>query len=227
MTTRRRLLAVLREHPGSTASELAAELGVTGAAVRRHLDGLVSEGLIEETEPVRRGVGRPPRAWRLSPTGMETFPRRYDVLAIELLEDLAADDPGAVAALFDRRTASLAAEYRSVMAGLDDVASRVAALARLRDEAGYVAESEPGEDGEAVLTEHNCAVHRVAERHPVICASELALLREVLGPDVEVDRVAHAMAGDACCSYQVKWRCGSGPPEALSPDGTAPPPAPG
>lgn len=224
MTTRRRLLAVLRKRPGSTTSELAAELGVTGAAVRRHLDGLVSEGLIEEAEAVRRGVGRPPRAWRLTPAGLETFPRRYDVLAVELLEDLAADDPGAVAALFDRRTATLAAEYRSQMAGLDDVATRVAALARLRDEAGYAAESDAGEDGEAVLTEHNCAVHRVAERHPVICASELALLREALGPEVEVDRVAHAMAGDACCSYQVRWRCGSGAAEAAPPDGSEPPP---
>jgi predicted ArsR family transcriptional regulator len=196
---------------------------VTGAAVRRHLDGLLEEGLIEKVEPARRGVGRPPRAWRLSPAGMETFPRRYDALAVEVLDDLAAHDPAAIEAVFERRTAALAAEYRSAMNGLDDLASRVAALARLRDDAGYVAASESGDDGTSVLTEHNCAIHRVASRHPVVCASELALLREVLGPEVEVDRVAHAVAGDACCSYQVRWRCGSGQDEPPSQDGSEQP----
>jgi predicted ArsR family transcriptional regulator len=33
---------------------------------------------------------------------------------------------------------------------------------------------------------------------------ELALMRDVLGPDVEVTRVAHAMAGDAVCTYHIK-----------------------
>ena len=207
MTTRRRLLAVLRKRPGSTAADLAADLGLTGAAVRRHLDALASEGLIEETPPAHRGVGRPPRAWRLSAAGMETFPRRYDVVATELLDDLAAHDPDTLAAVFDRRTAALVAEYRSVLTGLQDLAARVDALARLRDEAGYVAECETADDGSPVLTEHNCAVHRVAERHPLVCASELTLFREVLGPDVEVDRVAHAMGGDACCSYSVRPSC--------------------
>ena len=57
-----------------------------------------------------------------------------------------------------------------------------------------------------MLVENNCAVHRVAERFPAVCAMELALFRKVLGPDVEVTRVAHTMAGDATCTYRIRPR---------------------
>jgi predicted ArsR family transcriptional regulator len=79
-------------------------------------------------------------------------------------------------------------------------------VADLRDQAGYVAECQPGPDGDVLLVENNCAIHRVAERHGVVCAMELVLFRKVLGPEVEVTRVAHAMAGDAVCSYRVCHR---------------------
>lgn len=35
---------------------------------------------------------------------------------------------------------------------------------------------------------------------------ELSLIRRVLGPDVEVTRMSHAMAGDAVCSYCIRPR---------------------
>ena len=58
--------------------------------------------------------------------------------------------------------------------------------------------------GTMVLTENNCAVHRVAERYPAVCAMELALFREVLGPEVEVTEVLHTMAGDTVCAYRIR-----------------------
>jgi predicted ArsR family transcriptional regulator len=35
---------------------------------------------------------------------------------------------------------------------------------------------------------------------------ELALFREVLGPQVEVTRALHTMAGDAVCAYRIRAR---------------------
>lgn len=206
MTTRRRVLSLLAKHPGATVAELAAELGLTDMAVRRHLAALRDDGLVKSrsgTEP-GKGVGRPPSTWRLSESGRETLPRRYEGLAIELLDDLAAVGPEAMAAAFCCRTDKLAAEYRAAMADDTELADRVATLAQLRDRAGYAAEWCSADDGSLVLTEHNCAVHRVAERHPVVCASELELLRAVLGPEVEVTRSAHTMAGDDACRYEIR-----------------------
>lgn len=176
---------------------------MTGMGVRRHMTALVAEGLVERvsSETTHGAPGRPATAWQLSSEGLETFPRRYDSLAIELLDDL---DPAAVAVALDRRTDSQVALYQAQLSGCSGMAERVAGLARLRDQAGYLAECSEGEDGALVLTENNCAVHRVAEGHPVVCAMELSLLRRVLGPEVEVTRISHTMAGDTTCSYRIR-----------------------
>ncbi len=209
MTTRRRLLLLLHSHPGSTARELAEALQLTMAGVRRHLDRLSGDGLVER-EPVaadgpRRG--RPPSGWRLSPAGRELFPRRYDALALNVLEDVAEEGGAeAVDAIFARRSDKLAETYRAELDGLGDLNERVRRIAVLRDHDGYLAECLPGDDGEVLLVQHNCAVHRVAEQHGILCDMELDVFRRALGPDVDVTRVSHAMAGDATCGYRVRWR---------------------
>ncbi|MGI9032233.1 MAG: helix-turn-helix transcriptional regulator [Acidimicrobiales bacterium] len=207
MTTRGKLLLQLRKHPGTTVAELASRLGLTGMGVRRHLDALDAEGLVETTECTRRTRGRPASGWRLSATGLEQFPRRYDAIALDVLEDMAEHaGPDAVAAVFERRTDKLVGEYNDALADRRSLPDRVAGLTKIRDDAGYLAECAADTDGTLVLTENNCAVHKVAEHHPAVCAMELALIRRVLGPDVEVTRTAHTMAGDAVCSYCIRPR---------------------
>ncbi len=198
---------MLRKQPGITVSEMAEQLGLTGMGVRRHLDQLHADGLAEPTECARKRLGRPATGWRLSNGGLELFPRRYDGLALDLLEDV-REQVGSrgLDAIFRHRTEKMVADYEERLDGTTDVEERVAKLAGIRDEAGYLAEWSQGSDGELVLTENNCAVHRVAEKFPAVCAQELALLRRVMGPDVEVTRTAHTMAGDAVCSYCIRPR---------------------
>jgi predicted ArsR family transcriptional regulator len=217
VSTRRELLLLLRTRPASTARELADALGFTAVAIRRHLDNLVAEGLVEPAAPspsTAVGVGRPPARWRLSSTGVELFPRHYDGFALDLLEDLNDEGgPQAVAAVFARRTDKLAAEYEAELHGLSTLAERMGKVAELRDDAGYVAECCPGLDGEVLLVEKNCAVHRIAEQHDVVCTMELDLIRRVAGPENEVTRISHTMSGDPVCCYRVRPR----PPEDGSP----------
>ena len=108
--------------------------------------------------------------------------------------------------MFDRRGDKLVAEYEEALAGCCGLQERVAGLAKIRDDVGYLAECSSNGSGELVLTENNCAVHKVAESYPAVCAMELDLLRRVMGPDVEVTRIAHTMAGDAVCSYRIRKR---------------------
>lgn len=210
--TRLDLVVLLRARPGVTVAELAEELGLTGMGVRRHLDALAAEGLAESVEPARRGLGRPAAGWRLTATGLELLPRHYEAIALDLLEDL-VDHGGveAVEAVFDRRRDKLAAQYEAELAGTRTTRERVAGLARIRDEAGYMASwSEAAGPAKGVeeftLSEANCAVHRVAERYPAVCRMELALLRQVMGPDMEVTRTAHTMSGDNECAYCIRPR---------------------
>lgn len=201
VSSRHQLLLLLRKHPGATVSELARELAISGMGVRRHLASLSAEGLVEQSACTRDGPGRPPAGWRLSASGMELFPRRYDALALDLLEDLSTEE---VAGALGRRTDKQVDQYRAVLAGCPSLEEKVAAIAGLRDQAGYLAEWSAVGPAEFVLTENNCAVHRVAEHHPAVCAMELSLLRQVLGPEVEVTRQSHAMTGDAVCSYCIR-----------------------
>jgi predicted ArsR family transcriptional regulator len=201
------LLLLLRKRPGITVAELARELELTGMGVRRHLDSLAADGLVETVASARRGLGRPASGWRLSASGLELFPRCYDTFALDALEDIGEHmGPEAVDAVFSRRGDKLVADYREKLAGCCGLEERVAGLTRIRDEAGYLAEYESNGDCELLLTENNCAVHKVAERYPAVCAMELDLLRRVMGPDAEVTRVAHTMAGDAVCSYRIRRR---------------------
>jgi predicted ArsR family transcriptional regulator len=207
VSTRRKLLLLLRKQPGLTVTELASQMELTGMGVRRHIESLAADGLVESGECTRRGLGRPAAGWRLSAAGLELFPRRYDSLALDVLEDI-ADHAGskAVDAVFARRTEKLVAEYDEELADAETLEERVHGLAKIRDDAGYLAGAAPGDNGDFILTENNCAVHRVAARYPAVCAMELALLRRVMGPDVEVTRVAHTMAGDAVCAYRLSPR---------------------
>nr|WP_249933201.1 helix-turn-helix domain-containing protein [Blastococcus sp. CCUG 61487] len=60
--------ALLLEHGPQTATELAGRLGISPAAVRRHLDALVVAGRLEErqTRAPHRGRGRPARRFHLT-----------------------------------------------------------------------------------------------------------------------------------------------------------------
>jgi predicted ArsR family transcriptional regulator len=207
VTTRRALLLLLRTKPGSTVNELAASLSLSVVGVRRHVDALVAEGLVERA-PARPGpmpgVGRPPCRWRLTTDGLEQFPRRYDRFALDLLEDLGEEaGPEVVEAVLARRTEKLAIQYAAALADVSEPADRVRVVAALRDQAGYLTDVQTGPNGDTLLIENNCAVHRVAERHSAVCATEMVLFRRVLGPDVEVTRVSHTMAGDPVCCYRV------------------------
>ncbi len=202
-------MLLLRKHPGITVAELADELGISGMGVRRHLDALASVGLAERGAcEEKHGVGRPPTGWRLTARGMELLPRRYDTFAIQLLDDVSEHvGNDAIAAVLRRRTDMLVAQYAAELSGATGLEEKVETLARIRDEAGYVAECHHQQDddgGTMVLTENNCAVHKVAERYPAVCAMELTLFREVLGPEVEVTRVLHTMTGDAVCAYRIR-----------------------
>lgn len=205
MTTRRDVLLLLRKHPGITVTELAGRLRLTNMGVRRHLETLGHEGLIESTPAPRRSLGRPPTGWRLSATGDELFPRRYDRLAVEVLEDMAEEAGEAtVEAALARRTEKVATQYEAALDGAPTMADRVMRLAALRDGDGYLAEWAASPDGDLLLTENNCAILGVARRFPVLCAMEHALFRRCLGPEAEVTRVAHTLAGDAVCCYRIR-----------------------
>jgi predicted ArsR family transcriptional regulator len=201
--TRRAVLELLKRQGPQTVAQLGAALGVSAVAVRRHLEALEQEGLVRQTSRLQ-GRGRPAYVYALTEVGHDLFPRNYHQLVGQLLAAAGTEfGEEAVERLFDHRQQALAELYAARTEGrtLPEVAG---ALAAIQDENGYMADCQPGGDGRFVVREHNCAIARVAACWPTACRHELALFRDLAGPGVEVERIAHMRAGDPVCAYVLR-----------------------
>ena len=198
---RGRVLIELKRASRLTAKELAARLGISLNGVRHHLKELESDALVEY-ERQHRGVGAPTFAYRLSAAGEALFPRRYEATLTELLDYVVRRDGRASAvAVLEARYDALAHRLGEELAGATP-SERMAAVAQLLSDEGYMAEGTASAEG-GTLIEHNCAVQAVAERFPEICAAEARFLTAALG--AEVDRRGHILSGCSACEYRVHF----------------------
>lgn len=198
--TRARVVASIGERGPSTAAQLAEQLSLTPAAVRRHLDHLVQAGVLEEQERRThgpRGRGRPARQFRLTDAGHGQLDQQYDDLATEALRFLAeTGGEEAVAAFARRRVAFIGRDYALVTAQ-DPTLSPPEALAEVLSRGGYAASVQDSPVGEQLCQQH-CPVAHVAEEFPQLCEAETAAIGQVLGRHVQ--RLATIAHGDGVCT---------------------------
>ena len=204
--TRDRVASLLLELGPSTAATLGDRLGLSPAAVRRHLDALLGDGTVTPVEPrlrATRGRGRPARLYALTDAGHAAGPSAYDDLAAGALRFLSASaGEAAVEAFAHARVAELEARYADRLAAVPP-ADRAAALAEALSDDGYAASTTelgaPGQAGSGVqLCQHHCPVRHVAQEFPQLCDAETAALGRLL--DVHVQRLATIAHGDGVCT---------------------------
>ncbi|MBW3555912.1 MAG: transcriptional regulator [Actinobacteria bacterium] len=200
-STRRAILVNLKKRGEARAEELAGELGITASAVRQHLGGLVSHGFVSHRE-MKGGPGRPKHVYSLTPEAESLFPKSYSDLTNEVLSIVADEDPKLLELVFERRRDRRIAQAQLRLEARATFAERVAEIATILDEDGYLAQWEQLDDGTYRITEHNCAVLGVARRFGQACASEVEFLRSIL-PDASVERTSHMMAGAHRCAYLI------------------------
>ncbi len=202
--TRQRVARAILENGPSTAASLAQELRLTPAAVRRHLDALLAEGLItaiDRRSPGRRGRGRPAKLFGLTDAGRGAFDQSYDELAISALAYLAERlGPEAVAEFARSRVAKLEDAYAAVVAQAEPGA-RAQALARALSADGYAAAARQTVGGGEQLCQHHCPVAHVAARFPQLCEAETEVFARLLGTHVQ--RLATIAHGDGVCTTHV------------------------
>lgn len=200
--TRQRVATSLLENGASSAADLAERLRLTPAAVRRHLDSLVSAGLAAPQPPRStvsiRGRGRPAKYFALTDSGRDTFTQAYDDLAVSALRFLAeAGGPDAVAEFARRRTAELEERYRATVEAANSPAERAQALATALAADGYAASIHSAPVGDQ-LCQHHCPVAHVATEFPELCAAETEVFSRLLGRHVQ--RLATIAHGDGVCT---------------------------
>lgn len=207
-STRMRVRALVVSQGPIDAARLAAELDLTPAGIRRHLQALMAAGEIaERIVPVTgpRGRGRPPREYVATTGAQGHLPDSSAELAVDALGFIAdmLGEPG-VASFADSRLAELEARYRPIVerAG-HDVAARSTALAAALTADGYAASTRraPGELPLLQLCQGHCPVQQAAERFPELCEAETRMISRVLG--VHVQRLATIAAGGHACTTSV------------------------
>jgi predicted ArsR family transcriptional regulator len=203
--TRERVVRSILVNGASTAAALAERLDLTPAAVRRHLDALLEEGMIATREPrsqAARGRGRPAKLFVLTEAGRDHFDQQYDDLAVQALRFLAetgGDD--AVREFANRRVAFIEERFDVTLADNPHL-SPTEALAQIFTDEGYAAsvrEIPPsnGHSGDQLCQQH-CPVSHVAHEFPQLCEAETDAIGRVLGRHVQ--RLATIAHGDGVCT---------------------------
>ncbi|GJF22233.1 transcriptional regulator [Streptomyces sp. HO565] len=206
-STRNRVARSILDHGPSTVAELAGRLGLTQAAVRRHLDALVADDVVEAREQRVYGTrtrGRPAKVFALTDCGRDAFDQSYDKLAADAMRWIAEQEGGeqAIAAFARARIAAQAGAYRKAVEGVAPE-QRTQALAKALSADGYAAtaRSAPRPQQGEQLCQHHCPVAHVAEQFPQLCEAETEFFAELLGTHVQ--RLATIAHGDGVCTTYV------------------------
>lgn len=207
--TRDEVVRVLHEQGAGSVAELATALGVSEGAIRRHMDIIQAEGLVDATLE-RHGRGRPAVRYSLSEAGEEhaaarhysrLLDRLYPALA-ELSPESVDGEPGTVVLerVFEQVASDMAREYApQVRSG--DLSERVEQVAEALRDDGIL--RDVVDEGEVFrLRNVGCPYRSTARETHHACAADRRIIELLLERPVE--QVATAVGGSLTCEYLVR-----------------------
>ncbi len=206
LPTRDAIARLILEHGPATAATLSQALALTPAGIRRHLDLLVADGILEAREPRNssaRGRGRPSKVFLMTDSGREKFEHTYDDLAVSALNFMASHSGEQLVAAFAQSRAddieAKAHEYieQNKTSRKND---KVALLAEFLTDQGYAASVEDRGMGQEIC-QHHCPIAHVASAYPQLCEAETQAFSRLLGTHVQ--RLATIAHGDGVCTTYI------------------------
>lgn len=199
--TRDAIARSILENGPSTASTLSKRLALTPAGIRRHLDLLVADGILEARDPrvgSARGRGRPSKVFLMTDEGRSQFEHTYDDLAVAALKFMAAHSGDhLVTAFAESRAEDI---ERKAAPFLAKRTKKIDALASFLTEQGYAASVEKRGTGEEIC-QHHCPIAHVAAQYPQLCEAETQAFSRLLGTHVQ--RLATIAHGDGVCTTYI------------------------
>jgi predicted ArsR family transcriptional regulator len=206
LPTRDAIARLILEHGPATASTLSQSLALTPAGIRRHLELLVADGILEAREPrtsSARGRGRPSKVFLMTDAGRAQFEHTYDDLAVSALRFMASHSGAHLVASFAQSRADdievKANEYinQNRTTRKND---KAALLAEFLTDQGYAASVEDRGLGEEIC-QHHCPIAHVASAYPQLCEAETQAFSRLLGTHVQ--RLATIAHGDGVCTTYI------------------------
>ena len=181
-------------------------LGLSPAAIRRHLDAMLADG------PGRRPRAAGARAARAGPAGEGVHAHRRRAARRSRTRTTAwpprrcagspsTGGPAAVAAFAAAQVSGLEERCRAAMAEAgDDPLARAEALAEALTAEGYAASASTIASG-GQLCQHHCPVAHVAAEFPQLCEAETQVISRLVGTHVQ--RLATIANGDGVCTTHI------------------------
>ncbi|HIW47284.1 MAG TPA: HTH domain-containing protein [Candidatus Yaniella excrementigallinarum] len=210
-TTRGKVMhAVLSQGPVSAAT-IGKKLNLTAAAVRRHLDTLEEEGLVEvkAVSGSQRGAGRPSRRYVVTQQGQ-----------VELGDDYLGVASGALSAIAELGGAEALRSFaRNYFVDIEEkfyeqigedptLNERIQTLTAVLAQLGYAATTRRAGRAAKVTTlraaqicQGHCPIQELAGEYPQFCEEETDLFARLL--EVDVRRLSTMPTGGHVCNTHV------------------------
>lgn len=200
--TRQAILNRLKQIGPRTAPALAKDLGITPMAVRLHLYDLAAEKLID-FEQRSQGRGRPAKFWQLTSAAQHIFPDAHQGLAVDLINSVRqAFGQKGLDAVVTANSKKQLANYKEQLLGIESLPKRLQGLAKIRSAEGYMAGAR--QDGaDWLFYENHCPICAAAKTCTKLCANELWVFEQVLGPELNITREEHILGGARRCLYRI------------------------
>jgi len=195
-------LWILKTKGPQPVRTIAREMDITTEGARFHLLKLEKKNLVEaETKP--EGRGRPKKIWSLTIKGNARFPDTHSQLTVQLIQNVKEKlGEKSLDTLIDAHEQNTLERYMAEINQSATLEEKIQKLCNIRSREGYMAKYERDDDA-WIFVENHCPICMAAETCQGFCRSELHIFQQVLGDNIEVERIEHIIKGARRCCYRI------------------------
>ncbi len=200
LSTKEEILTILKINGNLSANEISKKIGITEMAVRRHLNTLERDKLIESAL-ARQTMGRPINFYYLTEKADNMFPKAYKNFAKEILYSILENEGSEkITEVFNTRKEKFKENFQKKMNGITNLGEKIKELVKIQNENGYMIELEELEDRYLIKT-FNCPISAIASEFGQACESEKQLFNYILESEVKCTKCL--TRGDKYCIFQI------------------------
>jgi predicted ArsR family transcriptional regulator len=193
------ILAEIKRSQGLSVSQLCERINLSYMGVKQHCVSLEKDGYLD-TWRRPKGMGRPEKAYRLTPLAQEFFPSEHTNFTSEILRSLEevygpAAPEKILYQIFQNQTVKLQAKVSG-----NSLEERTRSLVALRDQDGYMSEYYFNPDIQRhQIIEYNSPLLVIADRFTILTQLENKLIENILG--TRVQREQERISGLYKCQF--------------------------
>jgi len=193
------ILAEIKRSQGLSVSQLCERINLSYMGVKQHCVALERDGYLD-TWRRPKGMGRPEKAYRLTPMAQEFFPSEHTNFTGEILKSLEqVYGPAAPEKILYQIYQNLTTRVQAKVTG-HTIEEKARSFAALRDQDGYMSEYYFNPDIQRhQIIEYNSPLLPIADQFKILTQLENNLMESVLG--VRVHREEERISGLYKCQF--------------------------